>query len=73
MVGGPVFWWVTHGSAGLRAAPPAETVVGMVTDYSNVYVERPDIPAGMTISGYRQSRPRRVAWWRRLVSASSQA
>jgi hypothetical protein len=45
----------------------------MLSDYSNIYVGEPDIPIGMTVSSYRQSRPRRAAWWRRLVSASSQA
>ena len=37
---------------------------------STVYVERPDIPAGMTIAEYRRSRPRRHSWWRRMTGAS---
>ena len=35
-----------------------------LTDYSTIYVEQPDIPAGTTIADYRLSRPRSVAWWR---------
>jgi hypothetical protein len=34
------------------------------TEHSPIYVEQPDIPAGLTISDYRLSRPRTVAWWR---------
>jgi hypothetical protein len=34
-----------------------------------VYVERPDIPAGMTIGEYRRSRPRRPPWWRRVAQS----
>jgi hypothetical protein len=42
-----------------------------LTDYSTIYVGQPDIPVGMTLSGYRQARPRPVAWWRSLLRRSS--
>jgi hypothetical protein len=35
------------------------------------YVGEPDIPAGMTISQYRRSRPRCIPWWRRIVLGST--
>jgi hypothetical protein len=34
------------------------------TDYSTIYLGKPDIPAGITIADYRLARPRPVAWWR---------
>jgi hypothetical protein len=36
-------------------------------DYSTIYVGQPDIPVGLTISAYRLSRPRPIAWWRPLL------
>jgi hypothetical protein len=42
----------------------------MTTDLSKIYVETPDIPAGMTIAEYRRSRPCRPSWWRRLRGKS---
>jgi hypothetical protein len=41
-----------------------------LTDYSTIYVGEPDIPIGMTVSSYRQSRPHTVAWWRSLPGVS---
>jgi hypothetical protein len=32
-----------------------------------IYLDEPDIPAGMTIAEYRRSRPVRIAWWRRML------
>jgi hypothetical protein len=37
-----------------------------MTDLETTYVTEPDIPPGMTIAEYRQSRPTRVAWWKSL-------
>ena len=31
------------------------------------YIGEPDIPAGLTISEYRRSRPRRISRWRRIL------
>ena len=42
----------------------------MTSHDPTLYVERPDIPAGMTIAEYRLSRPRRRSWWRRMIGAS---
>jgi hypothetical protein len=39
----------------------------MLTDSSNIYVGQPDIPAGLTISAYRQARPQQAPWWRLLL------
>jgi hypothetical protein len=36
-----------------------------MTDPSPIYVTPPDIPPGLTIAEYRQSRPARAPWWRR--------
>jgi hypothetical protein len=33
---------------------------------ATTYVGEPDIPAGLTISEYRRSRPRCTPWWRRI-------
>jgi hypothetical protein len=41
------------------------------TDHLAIYVEQPDIPAGITISAYRQARPRQVGWWRRRLRRPS--
>ena len=38
-----------------------------MTDLSAVYVNQPDIPAGMTVAEYRCSRARRLGRLRRLV------
>jgi hypothetical protein len=35
--------------------------------FATTYVGEPDIPAGLTISEYRCSRPRRFPWWRRSL------
>ena len=43
----------------------------MTTDLSQIYVETPDIPVGMTVAAYRRSRPCRLSWWRRLRGRSS--
>ena len=32
-----------------------------------IYLLDPDIPVGLTIDDYRQSRPRRLPWWRRVI------
>ena len=42
-----------------------------MTASAQIYVGEPDIPAGLTISEYRHSRPRRVAWWRRVLSGGA--
>ena len=36
--------------------------------FATTYVGEPDIPAGLTISEYRRSRPRRLTWWRPAVA-----
>jgi len=46
-----------------------------MTDFTNIYVDEPDIPAGMTIAEYRRARPRqtrsrRSPWWQRLLRTS---
>ena len=38
-----------------------------MTTFATIYVGEPDIPAGLTISEYRRSRPRRIPWWRRIL------
>jgi len=38
-----------------------------MTVFATTYVGEPDIPAGLTISEYRRSRPRRVPWWRSIL------
>jgi hypothetical protein len=38
-----------------------------MTVFATTYVGEPDIPAGLTISEYRRSRPRRTPWWRRIL------
>jgi hypothetical protein len=38
-----------------------------MTAFTTIYVGEPDIPAGLTISEYRRSRPRRITWWRRIL------
>ena len=38
-----------------------------MTVFATTYLGQPDIPAGLTISEYRHSRPRRVPWWRRIL------
>ncbi len=38
-----------------------------MTDLSAIYVNQPDIPAGMTVAEYRRSRARRLGRLRRLV------
>lgn len=44
----------------------------MTTELSQIYVEAPDIPAGMTVPEYRRSRPRRhPSWWRRVLGGWS--
>jgi hypothetical protein len=35
--------------------------------FATTYVGEPDIPAGLRISEYRRSRPRRIPWWRRIL------
>jgi hypothetical protein len=40
------------------------------TELSTIYVGDPDIPIGMTVSGYRRTRPHTVAWWRSLLRLS---
>jgi hypothetical protein len=39
-----------------------------VTELTTIYIGEPDIPAGMTISEYRRSRPAHIAWWRRMLA-----
>jgi hypothetical protein len=34
---------------------------------ATTYVGEPDIPAGLTMSDYRRSRPRPITWWRRIL------
>jgi hypothetical protein len=50
-------------SSGRRSA---EEMTAM-TVFATTYVGEPDIPAGLTISEYRRSRPRRIPWWRRIL------
>jgi hypothetical protein len=38
-----------------------------MTVFATTYVGEPHIPAGLTISDYRDSRPRRTPWWRRIL------
>jgi hypothetical protein len=38
-----------------------------VPGFATTYVGAPDIPAGLTISEYRRSRPRCIPWWRRIL------
>jgi hypothetical protein len=38
-----------------------------MTAVATIYVGEPDIPAGLTISEYRRSRPRRIPSWRRIL------
>ena len=38
-----------------------------MTAFAMNYIGEPDIPAGVTISEYRRSRPRRMSWWRRIL------
>jgi hypothetical protein len=38
-----------------------------MTDFAMIYIGEPDIPAGLTISEYCRSRPRRLPWWRRIL------
>ena len=40
-----------------------------MTALATIYVGEPDIPAGLTISEYRRSRPPRIAWRRRILAA----
>jgi hypothetical protein len=45
-----------------------------MTDLSAVYVNQPDIPAGMTVGEYRRSRARRRGrLWRLVVSVRMSA
>jgi hypothetical protein len=38
-----------------------------MTAFAMTYIGEPDIPAGLTISEYRRSRPRSSRWWRRIL------
>jgi hypothetical protein len=38
-----------------------------MTVLATTYVGEPDLPAGRTLSHYRRSRPRSIAWWRRSL------
>jgi hypothetical protein len=38
-----------------------------MTAFAMTYIGEPDIPAGLTISEYRRSRPRRSSWLRRIL------
>jgi hypothetical protein len=38
-----------------------------MTVFATTYVGEPDIPAGLTISEFRRSRPRRTTWWRGIL------
>jgi hypothetical protein len=39
----------------------------MLQTTNTSYVGTPSIPAGMTVSDYRRSRPRRPSAWRRIT------
>jgi hypothetical protein len=38
-----------------------------MTVFATTYASEPDIPAGLTISEYRRSRPRCIPWWRGIL------
>jgi hypothetical protein len=38
-----------------------------MTVMATTYIGEPDIPARLTISEYRCSRPRLLHWWRRIL------
>jgi hypothetical protein len=38
-----------------------------MTAFATTHIGEPDIPARLTISDYRRSRPRRPPWWRRIL------
>jgi hypothetical protein len=41
--------------------------------FATSYVDEPDIPAGLTISEYRRSRPRRISLWQRVSPGAGNA
>jgi hypothetical protein len=43
----------------------------MTSDLSVIYVQEPDIPAGITIADYRRSRSSRRPWWRRAFGSAA--
>jgi hypothetical protein len=39
-----------------------------MTAFAMSYIGEPDIPAGLTITEYRRTRPpRNIRWWRRIL------